>query len=94
MQFLLKIFEFFMLLKDILEIFITVIITLATVGLYSWNKRRIHYRITGKRCLRDGLYYAQHEPTYQVTFQKGDRFPANKRGLGQTQKTIWIYMEP
>ena len=94
MQFLLDIFKFFMLLKDILEIFIAILITLASVGLYSWNKRRIHYRITGKRCLKDGHYYAQHDPKYQITFQRGDRLPADERGQGRARKTIWIYMQP
>ncbi|MDE0142215.1 MAG: hypothetical protein OXI80_01380 [Caldilineaceae bacterium] len=94
MQFLFDIFNFFMLLKDILVIFIAVLTTLASVGLYSWNKRRIHYRITGKRCLKDGLYYSQQNPTYQITFKKGDRFPADERGPGPARKTIWIYMQP
>ena len=94
MQFLFDIFNFFMILKDILEISIAVLTTLASVGLYSWNKRRIHYRITGKRCLKDGLYYSQQNPTYQITFKKGDRFPADERGSGRARKTIWIYMQP
>ena len=97
-----ELFDFAVLIRDAIEFILGIAGTLLALGSFSWYKRRIHHGVTGKKCRKDGLYYAQHDPSCYIVMEKGEVFPPYDQGPfplfdktpGRSQKAVWIYMPP
>ena len=97
-----ELLEAVVLARDVVGIVVGVFGTLFTLGSFSWYQRRIHHGMSGRKCRKDGLYYAQHDPSHQIVIEKGEIFPLCEGSLDllfsqsskDLTKTVWIYLPP